>query len=170
MIAATDVYYYDDSARAVCVLSGEWTDAAPAAVHTQRISPVAAYEPGAFYKRELPCLLQLLQPPVLEQVTCIVVDGFVVLDDKGRPGLGHYLYEALQGKVPVIGVAKTGFHNNRLLVREVFRGDSRRPLYVTSVGIPVDESAQLIHNMHGPHRIPTILKHLDQLSRGQSPV
>lgn len=36
---------------------------------------------------------------------CIIVDGFVHLEDD-KPGLGKHLYDALNGKVRVIGVAK----------------------------------------------------------------
>lgn len=48
----------------------------------------------------------------------------------------------------------------------VFRGAARRPLYVTAVGIDQEAAARNILMMHGPHRIPALLKMTDRLSRG----
>lgn len=167
MIAATDVHYRGDHAHAVCVLFERWTDDAPIATRTHDSHPVAEYESGAFYKRELPCLLGLLDADLRDALSCVVIDGFVVLDDRGRPGLGAYLYDALERRIPVVGVAKTGFRDNRLLVREVRRGGSQRPLFVTSAGMDVDSAARHVQVMHGPHRIPSLLKRLDRLTRRQ---
>jgi deoxyribonuclease V len=75
--------------------------------------------------------------------------------------LGTYLYEALVRKVPVIGVAKTRFFSNTQYVAEILRGESKNPLFVTSVGMPLDTAAARIQSMAGPFRIPTLLKLLD---------
>jgi deoxyribonuclease V len=48
---------------------------------------------------------------------------------------------------------------------EVFRGQSINPLYVSSIGIDIDQAAQNIQNMFGNYRIPTLLKHLDTLTK-----
>jgi endonuclease V-like protein UPF0215 family len=37
---------------------------------------------------------------------------------------------------------------------------------VTSIGIKLSKAADSIRTMHGAHRIPTILRHTDQLARG----
>jgi deoxyribonuclease V len=66
--------------------------------------------------------------------------------------------------VPVIGVAKTAFHASRLAV-PVLRGESRRPLLVTTVGVEVHDAAACIQRMHGPSRLPTLLKRVDRLCR-----
>lgn len=72
------------------------------------ILKVAEYEPGQFYKRKLPCVLALLQQ--LEQLPeFIVIDGYVYLDGKQKPGFGKHLYVALAGKSVIIGVAKSRF-------------------------------------------------------------
>ena len=47
----------------------------------------------------------------------------------------------------------------------VLRGKSTRPLFVTSAGIDVQKSAELVAQMHGAHRLPTLLKAVDQLVR-----
>jgi len=130
-------------------------------VHQAAVSfaEVAAYEPGAFYKRELPCLLGLLAHGPRAGV--VIVDGFAWLDG-GRSGLGAHLHAAVGGVV--VGVAKTLFAGASGVV-EVLRGVSTTPLYVSAVGIGVDEAARHIAGMHGPHRLPTLLKQVDSLAR-----
>jgi deoxyribonuclease V len=161
MIAIFDTHYNTDTARTACVLLRHWEDETPAATYTELRTGIAAYEPGAFYKRELPCLLSLLQQ-LQEPVTIIVIDGYVWLGD--APGLGAHLHESLQATVPVIGVAKTKFHNN-FKAQELRRGSSNNPLYITSIGMKTTDATTCINNMHGAHRIPAMLKLCDQLSR-----
>jgi deoxyribonuclease V len=48
----------------------------------------------------------------------------------------------------------------------VWRGGSRRPLYVTAAGMELDEVVHHVTAMHGAFRIPTILKRVHQLCRG----
>jgi deoxyribonuclease V len=74
------------------------------------------------------------------------------------------LYQALAGKVAVIGVAKTQFAGAGAAV-EVLRGRSTRPLFVTAVGMSAQRAAEHVRSMHGPDRIPTLLKHVDSLAR-----
>ena len=124
----------------------------------------AAYEPGQFYKRELPCILKLVEENKL-RVDCIVIDGYVFLDGCGKAGLGKHLYDALSGKVPVIGVAKNRFKDIGSEY-EVRRGSSNRPLYITAAGIELDTAKELIRTMHGNYRVPTLLKRADQVARG----
>jgi deoxyribonuclease V len=149
----------------VAVTFADWDAAAPAATYAATVSPIAAYEPGAFYKRELPCLLAVLAQIDLREVCCVVVDGYVTLGAEQRPGLGQHLYEALGGRVPVVGVAKTRFAGVAPQVAPVRRGQSQNPLYITSAGLPVDEAARLVASMHGAHRFPTLLKLLDDLTK-----
>jgi deoxyribonuclease V len=163
MIACLDVDYRDDHAIAACVLLNDWADAAPAEERTARVSPVEAYTPGQFYRRELPCLLAVLEP-ALDGVTVAVVDGYVWLGDEGKPGLGAHLYEALGRTVPVVGVAKTRFRD-AAPVAEVTHGGSVNPLFVSAVGMELETAAEKVRAMHGPNRIPTALKRVDQLCR-----
>jgi deoxyinosine 3'endonuclease (endonuclease V) len=165
MFVALDVAYHEPQGYAVALAFAEWDAAAPTATYTATVSPIAAYEPGAFYKRELPCLLAVLATLDLAAVRCVVVDGYVTLGVEGRAGLGQHLYEALGGQVPVVGVAKTRFAGVAPQVVPVLRGQSQSPLYVTSVGLPVAEAARLVASMHGDYRFPTLLKQLDDLTR-----
>lgn len=161
MILAFDTYYFDDKAKTVCLSFHNWTDEHPVNIDTEIIGDIEAYEPGSFYKRELPCILSLLQKIDVPEIEAIIVDGFVVLDDAEKPGLGAYLFEKLQGNTPIIGVAKTSFHNNKKNVRELYRGESKKPLYITARGIDLDEAHSKIKSMHGAFRMPTLLQLLD---------
>ena len=163
MIACVDVHYRGKDAVAACILFRDWPDAAGAGHCIEHACGVRQYEPGRFYLRELPCLLAVLRK-VTEPLECVVIDGYVWLDEKGAPGLGAHLFEALGCSVPVIGVAKSRFRAAGI-GREVFRGGSGRPLYVTAAGIDPDTAARCIVNMHGDHRIPTLLRQADRLCR-----
>lgn len=161
MIIAFDVHYRDDFAKAVGFGFHKWSDEEEDAIFIAFTKTLADYEPGAFYKRELPCLITLLKQIDIAKVSCLIVDGYVVLDNEGNKGLGGYLYEYLEEKIPVIGIAKKPYAMNTWYVREVFRGKSQTPLYVTAQGMPLDLAAEYVRIMYGPYRIPSLLKRLD---------
>jgi deoxyribonuclease V len=164
MMACVDVDYRGNDAVAACVLFRAWTDEASAGQHVVYIRGVADYVPGQFYRRELPCLLAVLQR-VAEPLELVVVDGYVWLGNDDRPGLGAHLQVALGGRIPVVGVAKTRFTGARSAV-ELVRGESAsRALFVTAAGMDVAEAARCVGLMHGPHRIPTLLRQADRLCR-----
>lgn len=130
-----------------------------------QVSPIADYVSGQFYNRELPCILKLLEEHSLKP-DCIIVDGFVYLDEH-KPGLGKYLYDALSEKVKVIGVAK----NPRGEIPDefkVYRGESKKPLYVTCEGLDLADACRVIERLQGDFRIPTMLKMADSLCRERS--
>ena len=93
------------------------------------------------------------------------MDGYVYLDDTGTFGLGGYLYNALGGRIPVIGVAKTNFARIETAKRALLRGDSQKPLFITAIGVDVDEATARIGSMDGPYRMPTLLKYVDTLTK-----
>ncbi len=162
MIAAFDVHYrQDDSALAAALLFSDYTDAQPLTTYTQSLHGEAAYIPGQFHRRELPCILALLQQ-IKHPPDEIIIDGYVMLGN--RPGLGRILFNHLGSNVPVIGVAKSRFEGSSAL--EVYRGKSKKPLYITSAGIDIQSASERIRKMHGPHRVPTLLKQVDLLARG----
>lgn len=164
MILAFDTYYFDDKAKTVCLAFDRWEDE-HYTVYSGVLAGVEPYTPGEFYKRELPCILGLLRTIDTRDVEAIIIDGYVFLDDTGKHGLGGHLYEALDGRIPVIGVAKTNFATLHRPKRALFRGGSQRPLYITAIGIDPDKAVGRIRTMSGTHRIPTLLKRLDGLTR-----
>lgn len=163
MIAALDVGYGGKESTAACVLFQNWEDKTPTQELVETIRSVEDYKPGEFYKRELPCLLKVLAK-LPEKPNLILIDGFVWLDSDAQKGLGCYLFEALDQRIPVIGIAKSAFKTVDHAV-EVIRGQSSRPLYVTAVGVSAESAAAGLKSMHGDHRIPTLLKRVDNLSR-----
>ncbi len=167
MRIAVDVQYSELAVVTAAVGFIDWSDPASTleCVFSAEVTP-KPYEPGAFYKRELPFLLAAVA--LVEQhhpVEVVVIDGHVWLQE-GRPGLGARLHEALGARTAVIGVAKAAFAGGSAV--PVLRGDSSRPLFVTAAGINPHRAAELVCGMHGPHRVPTLLKRADQLARGHA--
>ncbi|MFA5620692.1 MAG: endonuclease V [Weeksellaceae bacterium] len=165
MILAVDVSYRDQIAKAAAVGFEDWTDDVEKKVWTEIMETPDEYHSGEFYKRELPCILSLLNQLDLRAVDVILIDGFVYLDDDDYPGLGGHLYECLDRKIPIIGVAKSDFVTVFRNKREIFRGESRNPIYVSAAGIDVGKAADLIQSMAGNFRIPDLLKRVDLLSK-----
>ena len=164
MLACIDVDYRPDgSARTAALLFGSWSDERESGTRLHTSPQVAAYQPGAFYRRELPCLLAVLEP-LADQLEVVVIDGYVTLDAAGRPGLGWQLFGALEQRVAVVGVAKTAFQGS-LHALPVQRGHSQRPLFVTAAGLDPAQAADFVRQMAGPHRLPTLLKRVDQACR-----
>jgi deoxyribonuclease V len=144
-----------------CVGFVDWTDAVAAREHVVRSDgSAAAYEPGRFFERELPYLRAALAS-FGEPIELAIVDGYVWLAD-GVPGLGAHLHAAIG--VPVIGVAKTAYAGSNAIA--ITRGESANPLFVTAVGLDAQVAADHVVAMHGPFRIPTLLKRADSLARG----
>lgn len=166
MIAFLDVGYRTTGARAACVLANNWNDDSAIGSYVVDMASVEAYEPGQFFRRELPCLMEVLRLLPL-QPAAVVIDGYVWLASKERPGLGAHLYEALGRKIPVIGVAKTAFAGVEASeeVIKVLRGNSRRPLFVTAVGLDLEQAAKWVKTMSGMYRVPALISAADRLSR-----
>lgn len=161
VIVALDVDYREDRVVTAAVGFAAWADAAASFEKTQvSMFPPAEYEPGSFYKRELPYLLAILEGLAPE---VIVVDGYVTLDH-GAKGLGAHLRDALDAKPIVIGVAKRPWRGGAAGV-PIVRGDSKAPLFVTALGIEIARAAAHIAEMYGPHRTPALLKRVDRLAR-----
>lgn len=160
-----DVGYDDTKANSASVTFQNWDDQTPISSNKIIINNIADYEPGQFYKRELPCLIQGLELYDLKEVDTIIIDGFVWLNSERKAGLGAYLFDALDKKIPIIGVAKRKFHGENIFMKMIERGKSKNPLFITAEGIDLNQAANLIKNMHGEYRIPTLLKEVDRLSR-----
>ena len=161
-VACFDVYYYSDFAKACCIVFEVEPYEKVISQYCEIIKPVNDYIPGEFYKRELPCILKVYNR-VREDICLAIIDGFVTLD-KGKEGLGGHMFKTLNKNTPIIGVAKTFYKGCEDYI-EVFRGESKRPLFVTSVGIDLNFAAKLIKNLNGKDRIPDVLKKVDLLTR-----
>ena len=165
MIYALDVQYNGNSNGLVaCIGFENWNSKRPFYAKTHFIDKIEPYEAGSFYKRELPCLLEALKD--LDNIEYVVVDGYVWLGEVGHDGLGMYLYHALGKSVPIIGVAKTPFAGTPKAC-EILRGESLKPLFVTSVDMELEKAKKFVRQMHGKYRIPTLLKEVDALCRGK---
>ncbi len=121
---AVDVHYSDaGGGTAALVVCGELALAMVLDEHVANIPRVAPYEPGALFKRELPCIGAVLA--LNGPLDLLVVDGYATLDPGGRPGLGAYAADAFN--LPVIGVGKTPFRASTHAIK-VIRGTATRPL------------------------------------------
>ncbi|RKX32549.1 MAG: endonuclease V [Verrucomicrobia bacterium] len=160
----TDVAYSEDRAAAGVVGFRDWGDSDPAFTATVICDTVQPYIPGKFYLRELPCLLAAIRRLRGIDLEVILIDGYVWLAPGQRWGLGAYLHEAVGG-IAVVGVAKSRFRGAEQEARAVFRGRSRRPLYVTAVGLDVDFAAAMVERMAGAGRIPALVRRADRLAR-----
>ncbi len=163
-VLAIDVYYHEDHAKVAGVLF-DWADTVPHSTLTTIVSEVAPYEPGQFYKREMPCILALLKQIDLKTLAAILVDSHVFVSNEKDYGLGGHLWVAIDKAIPVIGVAKRSFRDTEKVTIPIRRGQSANPLYVSAVGMDAQEAARLVKEMDGAYRIPNLLKTLDQLSR-----
>ncbi|MBT3202160.1 MAG: endonuclease V [Phycisphaerales bacterium] len=162
MLACVDVQYGDEgNACAACLLFEKWEDAAARRELTAMITGIADYVPGQFYLRELPCILEVLKE-IEEDLDVIVVDGYAWLAE-GKAGLGAHLYDALNGEIPVIGVAKNYFRGSEAI--PVLRGVSEKPLYITAAGIDPTVAAELVKTMDGEFRFPSLLQKVDRLCK-----
>lgn len=175
MILAFDVGYHQDHAKVAVGCIEAWNDVIDfdferhqlgqkyslgdfkVAIFPYEAMP-ANYEPGAFYKRELPLILNALENYQLHLVDLIIVDGYVDLK-VDHPGLGAHLHQELNQSIPVIGVAKSYFRDTDAL--PVYRGESKKPLYVSARGIGLEKAAAIIKNLPGNYRQPDFLKAVD---------
>ena len=163
MILAIDVDYRENNHAVIAgVMFNDWQDKEATETIVTSLNNVQGYVSGQFYKRELPCILKLLEK-IKEIPTYIIVDGYVFLDDN-KKGLGAYLYEALDKKIPIIGVAKTAFKNISSDTY-LYRGESKKPLYITVAGVELSQAKKFIEEMYGKYRFPKLLKEVDRVCR-----
>lgn len=165
MILIFDTYYNDNIAKTVCLSFEDWNAEENFKVYSETITEIEEYVSGEFYKRELPCILSLLSNVDLLEVNSIIIDGFVFLNDENKFGLGAYLYHSLNCKIPIIGVAKRDFATIEEKRKKIYRGKSKSPLFITSIGIDLNEASKCIEGMKGEYRMPTLLKEVDRLTR-----
>ena len=163
MLVCLDVHYTNETAAAAAIEFNHWGSESSVRQHLAYRENFGDYVPGEFYKRELPLLVAVLSE-VKHKPEVVIIDGYCQLSAHGVPGLGAYLYERLGFSAVVVGVAKNRFKDSKHAA-EVLRGDSRKPLFVTAIGLPNEEAASLVRRMHGKFRLPTMLKRVDSLAR-----
>jgi deoxyinosine 3'endonuclease (endonuclease V) len=163
MLLAFDAHYSDTTTRLAAAVFHDWTDTEAQEIRVWQGGPAAPYQPGEFYKRELPLILTALEDFDLSEIEAIIIDGYVYLDDQERLGLGGHLYHELGDLIPVVGVAKSYFRDNN--AEAVLRGESSKPLYVTAMGIPPEDAANHLRAMAGPYRMPDVLAAVDRATK-----
>lgn len=163
MILAIDIHYTQNSGFAAGVTFEDWQSQNASGEFFNRTDKIENYVSGEFYRRELPCILNLLNEHHLQPST-IIVDGYVFLDNHQKPGLGKRLHDALENDIAIIGVAKkeiVGISEDT----KIYRGKSQQPLFITTTEKNLTHAKNNIVNMFGEYRIPYLLKQADQLSR-----
>lgn len=131
-------------------------------VVTAIVENVEDYIPGQFYRRELKSVEAIINQLDKTQIEAIVIDGYA---DSGTEehALGTFVYE--EYKIPVIGIGKNKYKRCILENLEVCRGDSQRPLFVSSKGMDNEKSKELVKNMFGEFRLPFLVKYADKMAR-----
>jgi len=161
-----DVHIEGDSARAAAVAFDDWAAAEGSRNYVLAIAHVEKPARGELDLRALPWLVQLLDAHQL-QPEAIVLAGAVHLDAQDTPALGRRLHDALAGRCPVIGVAKSGFKDADTPDQFcVFREDETPPLVVTCAGIDLGAAKARVRMMHGRKRMPTLMKLAARLAKG----
>lgn len=162
-MACLDVHYKDQTACAAAIVFDDWSVHTPIAGYSTAVIINSNYEPGQFYRRELKPLLAVIEL-IAEPIRLFIIDAYCYLFADRDPGLGTYLHDALNKEATIIGVAKNRYKESDH-AEELFRGGSKRALFITSIGMPKKVAASRIASMPGGFRIPTIIKAADQLAR-----
>ena len=68
----------------------------------------------------------------------------------------------------MIGIGKNKYEGCKVPETEVYRGDSKKPLYVTCKGIPLAEAKEMVEKMAGEYRLPYLVKYADSKARDWS--
>lgn len=179
---ATDTYYYKDRAKTVGIIFNSWDDSEPETIIHSWLGAdkYGPYIPGEFYKRELPCIINLITEHKLDlkEFDTIILDGLARLPGSSTEGLGVHLEDKITELWPdldfydrpaIMGVAKTRFGNveDDEGTCTVLRGTAKTPFYVNTTWhlMSSAEAASHLKEMHGEHRIPTLLKLLDRATK-----
>lgn len=163
---AVDVQYKGDIAFVCGVSFSSPAQEKPEHIYHTKLKAPDHYVSGEFYRRELPCIVKLLEEHDLNPGV-IIVDGYTYLDNTKTFGLGARLsaYFSEKGKeVLTIGVAKNP-RKNTPKQWKIYRGNSTKPLFVSALGTNNEFAIDFIRNMAGEHRVPTLIKLADTLCR-----
>ena len=156
MKLAIALEFFTDQVRAAAVAFDAWDALEPDKTCSTLVAVAARLSPAERDQCRLAGLLQLLREQALGP-ELIVFDGLVHLDAQGTPGWGQLLYDALGGRVAVIGVSKRVTQGLPAQF-EVMRETEALPVIVTCVGIDLGAAKARVRAMHGKRRMPTLLK------------
>jgi len=159
------VHFEGTQANAAAVAFDAWDAAEATKTYVSHIAHVEKAVAGQPDLRELHCVMQLLREHGLAP-ELILIEGFVHLDADETPGLGQHLYQALGGKVPVVGVSKKRLPGLSEQF-EVMREEEAPPLVVTCVGIDIGAAKVRLRAMHGRKRVPTLMKLVARLAKNK---
>lgn len=178
MILITDVFYNENenAAHIGAITIEDWTSTTIAKQwEIDKKGIDCEYIPGQFYKREMPCLIELwntISDEDKKNIDTIIVDGFYDIWD-GRPGLGHHFHDWLIDNgydVEVVGIAKNPCRETNEFTLPVYRTEAsktskwRNALWVNGSNMEHNYQEKVL-KMDGKYRIPTMIKHVDKLSR-----
>jgi deoxyribonuclease V len=163
---STDVAYHNGIGYGIGLVFNKFTDDVADGVIEVIVPDVGDYIPGEFYKRELKVLVAIYKeyikiykkPPLL-----IFIDAYVNLGDK--IGCGQYFAEDIDNASVIVGIAKNAYTPADSICEKVLRGDSIKPLFVTSTIISKEAAAVVVKKLHGKHRFPTLIKKTDMLTK-----
>lgn len=177
-----DVYYYTDNktskeyAHTVAGLFNDYSDLDFEKVIVTRTDNIAEYEPGNFYKRELPPIIDVLKE-IKKQgyiLDTIIVDGYVhMCEDDGityHKGLGSRLKDYLLDNnidIPIIGIAKHPYkwmykdtyfkYDNNIIKYETFDKSLKLPkknMYITfSLEYKDDVKLQIVKEIYAMKKV-----------------
>ena len=165
MVLIIDGDYNDieHTAHMTGVLLNEYMDETIMGFITADVENTEEYEAGSFYKRELSGVKALLSKLNLSEVDLIIIDGFARFDDGIHKALGEHIYEEYYK--PVIGIAKKWCEFCMIEDTEVYRGNSKSPLFVTVVGGNNSAAKRVVQEMYGENRLPYAVKLADSIAR-----
>ena len=108
---AVDTYYSSGKAYTVGVVFSSWSQKYPDQIISTESEIEEDYIPGEFYKRELPCIMNLISGAInLQYFDTIIVDGFVMLPGD-KKGLGAKLWDLVKDKFPHLMKFMQGVHH-----------------------------------------------------------
>lgn len=165
---AIDTYYRSEQeAYTVGIIFEEWDDKKPLSIVDDVNETFDRYIPGEFYKRELPCILRILNKINILEFDSIILDGYIDLkDNEGniKPGLGRRLCSKINihDDLDIIGIAKSLYCRTDEISYKLVRNSSKA-LYCQSLR---GNSLDFLKYLDGDYRIPTLLKLLDNKTKG----
>ena len=125
------------------------------------VAGVKAYQPGQFFRRELPCLLAVLCQ--LRPRDVVLIDGYVWLDSLGAPGLGAVFFSG-----PGSQRGRSRGRQDEILRRGASDADQERPEQPSAFhyirrdgkrgrsGVCVGHARAVSNSDHAPARPPVV--------------